>query len=1154
MTSSSDKTNTHSRFQTLQAEYLKSLRSRVDRIQELSQNLKPDDFRLDSLREIHQLARSICSSASAFNVTDLGNISKRIGKLISPHLDTDAIENPCVLVAPLNELADQLAETANYIFESTILQLDPQFTESGPPAIKERIVSIIDGDRHYAEMLARVINARGYKTCLFEDTTQFAKHYSQKEAPVVVVSDISFSENDKTGNNTKAELKKIWTHDVPLIMLSVKDDMNTRLMALRAGADRFLTKPVDHSKLLNILDELVKKEQQEKYRVLIIDDDEKMLSYYQILFDQVGIDVYTLSDPMQAWDLMIKTRPDVIITDGYMSQCNGPELAAILREHDDYKHIPILFLSCEQDIEIKLADFPRSAGDEFFTKPINLQNFIPLVRNRAERYRHVKQTYQEMQQYVNDGKFQQYVLDQHAIVSATDSQGLITYVNNTFCEVSGYSSTELLGQNHRLIKSNIHSDKFYAEMWQTISSGKTWQGEVCNRKKNGELYWVESTIVPQLDENDLPIKYISVRTEITNVKKTERLYKEQSNELQVILDSTPTIVLYLDKNSIIRKANHAASQLLKFDSNELEGKSLIDLVAHSAQFFNINSEVLRNQHQRLGSIERLVFPDGEYDLKIDRIPHLDSNDNVIGIIIFAENFTEHLANQRALMESEERLRRSQDFARIGTWDWDIKTGNLAWSDLIGPLFGYGENKPETTYENFLAAIHPDDKQSVIDAIEQCSKYGVPYDIEHRVVWQDGSVHWVQEKGDIVRNGDGEPIRMLGSVQDITARREYQDQLRDARREAENANSAKTEFLFNMSHEVRTPLNAIMGFGQLLQTDENIELNDEGRSHVEQIMQAGEHLLTLINELLDLAKIESGNLQLNIESTSIKNIVEEVENLIRPLAVKHHITYDFEKALRHTAVLADRTRLKQVLLNYISNAIKYNKANGNVRLETEIRGQFIRFWIRDTGMGISHDQIENLYKPFDRLNAENSNIEGTGIGLAITKKLIEGMNGQVGVNSILGMGTNFWFELPMPLRSSENSETETSPAKKNKKQSTYTVLYIEDNQANIRLVDQLIRRHSNVNLIYSTSALSGIELAVSEHPDLILMDINLPGMNGFSALENLRSCNDTKEIPVVAISANATQYDIDKGLNSGFNAYLTKPLDIHKFYNTLDYYL
>jgi PAS domain S-box-containing protein len=390
--------------------------------------------------------------------------------------------------------------------------------------------------------------------------------------------------------------------------------------------------------------------------------------------------------------------------------------------------------------------------------------------------------------------------------------------------------------------------------------------------------------------------------------------------------------------------------------------------------------------------------------------------------------------------------------------------------------------------------------------------------------------------------------------DSSQRKQVELKLNQAMAIAEKANLAKSDFLSSMSHELRTPLSAILGFAQLIESGNPPPTATQKRS-IDQILQAGWYLLELINEILDLALIESGKLSLSLEPMGLADVMLECAAMIEPQAHKRGIRVTFPPLGMRYFVKADRTRVKQVLINLLSNAIKYNSVGGSVTVTCEERvpGR-IRISVEDTGSGLAPEQIEQLFQPFNRLGQEANAEEGTGIGLVMTKRLVELMGGAIGLDSVVGQGCVFWVEMDLTnTRVQDVGEVSDEPTKTYRQTNAaqHLLLYVEDNPANLMLVEDLIARRPDIKLITARDGLEGVALARSALPDMILMDINLPGISGITALLILAKDPSTKHIPIVALSANAMPRDIAKGLEAGFFRYLTKPIKVNEFMDTLD---
>ena len=476
------------------------------------------------------------------------------------------------------------------------------------------------------------------------------------------------------------------------------------------------------------------------------------------------------------------------------------------------------------------------------------------------------------------------------------------------------------------------------------------------------------------------------------------------------------------------------------------------------------------------------------------------------------------------------------------------------SPNVERILGYAPQSILTLPGFWLNHIHPDHRDQFLTehrrAVEGRQE---PFEYEVPFLHENGTYRWLFCAERYEYDDARSPVRVLGYALDVSERREAEQGIRQAKEEAERANRSKSEFLSRMSHELRTPLNAILGFAQLLEMD---SVDPQQRESVERILKGGQHLLTLINEVLDIARIETGRLTVSLEPVPLGQVMQESLALIAPVAAGQNLELMVDEVKDiDWHVMADRQRLKQVILNLLTNAVKYNREGGAIALSCEeVLDGRLRIKVSDTGTGIPSDKLDRLFIPFSRLTVGHAGVDGTGIGLALSKGLVELMGGGIGVESQLGQGSTFWVELalaqPVP-NVYQHGRVETRVPDTQQPRPTRTVLYIEDNLSNLELIQRILANRPEIKLLWAMQGRLGLDLASQHRPDLILLDMNLPDIPGEEVLRRLRDMPETRWLPVVVISADATQERIDGALAVGARAYLTKPLDIRRLLELMD---
>ena len=462
------------------------------------------------------------------------------------------------------------------------------------------------------------------------------------------------------------------------------------------------------------------------------------------------------------------------------------------------------------------------------------------------------------------------------------------------------------------------------------------------------------------------------------------------------------------------------------------------------------------------------------------------------------------------------------------------------------------SREETEGRGALDFVHPDDQGMILEVLERGFANDEVMQVRFRGLHTDGRWVMIESRGRALRDAQGNPTGAVIISRDISETVEAQRALEQAKIEAEEANVAKSEFMSRMSHELRTPLNSVLGFAQILQ----MELT--GADELEMIgyiVKSGGFLLELINEVLDLSRVESGSIAVSLELVSVDELVRESLDVVASDAAAAGVELiDLCAATR--PVRADPLHLKQSLVNLLSNAIKYNHAGGSVTLTSEEVADRLRLRVTDTGPGVAPQLHERLFAPFDRLDAESKGIEGTGLGLALSRGLMEAIGGSLGVESAPGVGSTFWLELPLATTSTNFATTDpvVTASSDTNVEASATVLYIEDNIGNVRLMERLFAHRPHIRLITSLQGSVGVELAQQHRPDLIVLDVHMPDLSGYEVFQRLLGDERTASIPVIMLSADASLEQIQRFTDAGARDYLTKPLDLQNFLAQLDFYL
>jgi PAS domain S-box-containing protein len=663
--------------------------------------------------------------------------------------------------------------------------------------------------------------------------------------------------------------------------------------------------------------------------------------------------------------------------------------------------------------------------------------------------------------------------------------------------------------------------------------------------------------------------------------------EEPGERERVLFESCPLPLWIYDVDAdLILHANDAACRKYGYTHEEFAGLALRDFQPDDAQGLATNP---------LGLAALDVFVTGcwRHRCRDGAVIHVEvtANDMVFlgrrARFVCPNDVTQRLQSEAKLRERKAALRRAQDMAGLSHHIIGPDGVFESWADSLPGLLGVDEGGIPRTARDWLPWVHPDDRERCRTALIDAGRRGAGCDIEYRLLRADGDTIHVREVIEPVHDrADPTRGRWFCTLQDVSAQKHAEEQIRRHNEElearvnertmqlqvsncelafataaAERANRSKSEFLSNMSHELRTPLNAIVGFGQLLAMPGLMERDPAQRdAYIRHIVDGGRHLLTLINEILNLAQIEAGKIEVRLERVALGPLLAECDAMVDPLADKRAISMRFPRRCE-LHVQADRMRLKQVLLNLVSNAIKYNRPQGEVEIDCVPLGDVVRIHVRDTGVGLTEQELESLFEAFNRLGQDTSSEEGSGIGLVVTKRLIELMGGRIFVSSEPGVGSVFSVELPLAGQATGpalsdfadadhawmiapvNAEDRLRLLQTDLADRTATILCVDDDSASLRLLQQVLSTLPGVHLLTATNGRLGLEMALAHAPALIIMDNNMPEMSGREAQSRLQADERTAAIPVIAVSANAMPGEAASGLAAGYFRYLTKPFDV-----------
>lgn len=1010
---------------------------------------------------------------------------------------------------------------------------------------------VVEDDPVISLFLTDRLTKFGYLVTATVSTGEAALSQAQANVPDLVLMDIKL-EGPMTGIDAARSLRALFA--IPVIFISAFTDEPLLEEAKKAEPLGYLVKPFGERELRSSIEVALYKnmmerrlrESEEGFRNLSqacpvgisIMAPDKRFEYFNPKFtEQFGYSVADVPD-YDSW--LLKAYPD----EDYRNQITGVHTKSSGKSKSLTLPPETFAVTCKDGSE-KIVSF-RYAFLDNGGQIVTYEDITEEIKRQEENLR-AKTEWEQTFDAVSDG------------IMTLDDKHMIRRMNRAMSEALGISPDAAVGKPCFQLVHGLSAPPDYCPHVKLIADSQEHRTEV-NEKRLGGVFDVR--VAPIFEKDGRVIGAVHTARDITSRKQTEAALRASEERYRQIIETTNEMIYRTDALGRFTFINSIALQRAGYSREELIGRPFAVVIRpdYRERVWNFYTTQFRT-----------ATPETYYELPIlakdesttvwigQNVQLLKEEDRIIGFQAVARDVTDRRKVEEALKHSQARLANAVEVSSMGMYEMAIATLEVSFDARALSIFGIekeGQRRPFYYWEDLLQpADHEGLMKIYADLAEGQSDRAA---LDHQVWHPDRGWIWVYHVAQVSANDvRGRPTRIFGVFHDVTERKQLEGELKDAKEKAEAANRAKSDFLASMSHELRTPLNAIIGFSDLLMDESAGELNEEQVSYVSDVRDSGRHLLTLINDILDLAKVEAGKSKLELSSVNVATIMRKCLAMITEKAIKHGITVELDVGdrLQQREIQADEVKLKQILYNLLSNAAKFTPNGGHISLTARRIGNYILMSVSDTGAGLRPEDQRRIFNMFEQVDSSYSRkVKGTGIGLALTRSLVHLHGGRIWVESEgLGRGATFHVAIPNIKPSTSIDEAEPDKASEDAKKLKHgrrrgnsrryapLVLVVEDVDVNMRLTTTLLKG-LNCRVLQAKTAEEGLSLAKSKSPDIVLMDIRLPGMDGLSATRILKQSPETASIPVVAVTASAMPGDEAKCLDAGCSAYLSKPVE------------